>query len=363
MEQQKKHIVFVHLLNNYTGSPKVLMQLILGFVDKGYEIDLITSSTEGFLSNINGINYKYLKYKWDKNKFITFFYFIQSQFKLFLIILSQYRNSDIILYINTLLPFGAAIAGKITKKKVIYHVHEFFFIKSILNRIYLYFFSTYADKVIFVSEYLKNNYKTNKKSIVIYNTLDYEFLSDVNNNLKHNFQKKETILMICSIRKYKGIYQFINLSKLLPNYLFELVLSSSEKEVNIFCIKNQIPKNLKIYSTQINIHPFYQRAKILLNLSLTNLCIESFGLSILEAMSYGIPSIVPPVGGPIELVEDGSNGFLVDSRDLEKLKKKVEILLNDKTLYQEYSKKALLKSKEFSNNRMIDEVEKFINKT
>ncbi|HEV51076.1 MAG TPA: glycosyltransferase, partial [Thermoprotei archaeon] len=42
---------------------------------------------------------------------------------------------------------------------------------------------------------------------------------------------------------------------------------------------------------------------------------EGFGLTVLEAMSSGLPVIATRVGGLPELVKDGVNGFLVNPRD------------------------------------------------
>jgi len=37
--------------------------------------------------------------------------------------------------------------------------------------------------------------------------------------------------------------------------------------------------------------------------------VETFGLTILEGMTYKLPAIVPPVGGVIELVEENKMVF------------------------------------------------------
>lgn len=42
-----KHIVCFHLFNDYSGSPKVLKMVLQGILDKGYEVDLITSNQRG----------------------------------------------------------------------------------------------------------------------------------------------------------------------------------------------------------------------------------------------------------------------------------------------------------------------------
>ena len=71
----------------------------------------------------------------------------------------------------------------------------------------------------------------------------------------------------------------------------------------------ELANNIKILATQKDLHQHYKNAGLVLNLSRVNQCIETFGLTIIEAMAYGIPVIVPPVGGPSEIVEDDVEGI------------------------------------------------------
>ena len=83
----------------------------------------------------------------------------------------------------------------------------------------------------------------------------------------------------------------------MPDYCFQLVLSCSEDELDSFKSDlPRLPENLDLYSSQQNLHSFYSQAKLLLVLTDKNLCVETFGMTILESMSYGVPSIVPEIG-------------------------------------------------------------------
>ena len=61
---------------------------------------------------------------------------------------------------------------------------------------------------------------------------------------------------------------------------------------------------------------------------------ESFPLSILEAMSEGLPIVATDVGGVAECVSNGENGFLVKSADPTALGSRMSQLLDDPLLAQ-----------------------------
>ena len=47
-------IVCFHVLNDYSGSPKVLEMVLSGLLSKGYSINLVTSKGNGALNNLQG---------------------------------------------------------------------------------------------------------------------------------------------------------------------------------------------------------------------------------------------------------------------------------------------------------------------
>ena len=40
---------------------------------------------------------------------------------------------------------------------------------------------------------------------------------------------------------------------------------------------------------------------------------EAYGLTIIEAMASGLPTFAPKFGGPLEIIEDGVSGFLMNT--------------------------------------------------
>ena len=86
----------------------------------------------------------------------------------------------------------------------------------------------------------------------------------------------------------------------------------------------------------------------MLNLSRVDQWIETFGLTLVEAMSFGIPVIAPPVGGPAEIVTHGREGYCIDSRDGAALRNAVLKLTDDPATYDAMARAARKRAQDFS---------------
>lgn len=64
---------------------------------------------------------------------------------------------------------------------------------------------------------------------------------------------------------------------------------------------------------------------------------EGFGKVYVEAMYYGLPIISTETSGAGEVLEDGRNGYVLDSDDPVLFADKIEFLLDNETLYQKMS--------------------------
>ena len=118
--------------------------------------------------------------------------------------------------------------------------------------------------------------------------------------------------------------------------------------------------NLSILSRQEDVAKFYQQASVVLNLSDRRLFIETFGLTALEAMTAGLPVIVPTEGGIAEMVDDAVNGYKIDVADLDCIGDAIKKLLTDKTKYIQMAENALLCAKKFNADDMIERVERIL---
>jgi Glycosyltransferase len=352
-----KRIVAVHLLNDYSGSPKVLMQLLKAWTKNGIETHLFTSGgRKGFLSDIDRVKNHSFWYRFSPNSLERIFNFFLSQLLLMIKLLFFLKKNDVV-YMNTVLPFGAAIAGKIKGCKIIYHIHETSVKPKIFKNFLFRIAKMTAHKIVFVSEFLLKQESLIQNQVLLYNVLERDFTEKAD-----RFQDLEKtdriVLMICSLKIYKGVNEFFILAKKNPQYIFKLVVNASDDEIKDYFKGKEILENLMIYPTQTDTHPFYQQASMILNLSHPDLWVETFGLTILEGMRYRLPSIVPPVGGVTELVEDDENGFLINSRNTDELSQKLNFILSNPSVYQSFSsasyQKSLAFSEEYFETQAID---------
>ena len=313
------NIYGVHLLNDISGSPLVFSMVLSDLVAEGKNVHLFTSSGKGFLSDIEGVTYHAIPYAWNPNKFLTLLNFLYVQCYLFFVLFFRLRKNDVV-YVNTLLPFGALIAARLRGVHTIQHMHEVSVKPAALFGI-LCKVSEYCTKeMVFVSHYLKSCFQFKRPvQRVVHNRLDADFLRIVQQHGPAKPKGPFTVLMLCSLKAYKGVFIFTRLAKALPNVRFRMLLNASEADIAEFVQSEQPSSNCEIISPTRNTHPYYQQAHLVMNLSLPDQWIETFGMTILEAKAYGIKVIAPPIGGPAEIVNEPSEGWLIDSRNYDQL--------------------------------------------
>jgi len=334
-------IVCTHLYNDFSGSPLILSTVVKGFLEKGMEVEVLTSSAEaGFLSDLP-VRYVDNKYQFAENKLLRIVLFFWTQLRSFFQML-QYRDQEVVVYVNTLLPFGVALAGKWMNKKVVYHIHETSVKPAMLKGLLKWVAAKTADELIYVSDFLRKQEPIgNVSSKVVYNALSNDFIETAKTYKKNKKENSEFIvLMLCSLKAYKGVGEFVEIARGLPNLSFELVLNAEQTEIDAYFKNNVLPENLTLFPKQNNVHIFYQRADLVINLSHPEQWVETFGMTLLEGMQYGLPAISPPVGGCTEFVEHGVNGFQLDQRDLSSIVKEIATLSLDNEQYNEMSNKA-----------------------
>lgn len=345
MKKENPSIIAVHLFNDYSGSPRILSQFLAHAQRNGRDIELHTSKTEGILDEVQGIRRRSFSYRPQGNKLFTLMAFLRVNWLLFWRLRKAPPNS--IVYVNTLLPFGAVLGAKVAGVPVLCHVHEVSVRPMILNSFLCRIANRYTDRLIYVSAFVQSALGLTKApAVVIPNALSPEFKKGIKTVSKQR-DEPFRVLMLGSVKAYKGLHQFVDLAESLPKTDFDLVLNGTDSDIQLFFAGRSLPSNLNIYPRQTDVHRFYARADMVLNLSLPEAWQETFGMTALEAMAYGKPVIVPPVGGIAELVEGGKSGFHCDPRDTEEIKRKITWLMEQPCCYAKMSRHALRRSGDF----------------
>jgi glycosyltransferase involved in cell wall biosynthesis len=103
-------------------------------------------------------------------------------------------------------------------------------------------------------------------------------------------------------------------------------------EMRLKCINYD---RIKLIGARSDVQMYYSSSYLYFQPSI----VESFGISVIEAQFFGLPSIVSDAGGLPETILNGQSGFVVRN-NLEKYLKAFVIILNDKLLYKQMSNSA-----------------------
>ena len=329
------HIVFYHLLNDFSGSPKVLKYTIQQALDEGHSVDLF-SSAGGPLDDIRHPKFRHFKipYSFHTSKFLTLCHFVWTQIIFFFSTFRYIFRKNTRFYINTILPVGAALGARTIGRNLTVHCHENATVKGPAYRSLSRTMLSLAHNIICVSKYQASFLPENLNIKIVPNSLTEDFISRLKPDPEAAFERKN-ILMLSSLKVYKGMREFLNLAAMLPAYTFTLVINDTQKAIDNWLKTNGITptQNITIYSRQADVVPFYNSASIVLNLSNPRLFVESFGMTALEARAASLPVIVPPVGAIADIIKDGVDGFHIDCHDTPALSDTITLLLSDRSLY------------------------------
>ena len=202
------------------------------------------------------------------------------------------------------------------------------------------FFSKIAlrkfDKIIFISNYVRNFYreftKTIKDKEVIYNS--------AGNTCEYTLREKPKVCSIVSVaglNPSKNIRMYAEISQELKRRSFNFVMKivgdgQLRGELETLIKEYDIEDELILLGYQ-NPKKYYEEAYIYIHPA----DLEGFGIVIPEAMSAGLPVIVSNKGALPEIVDNMQNGIIVDAYTASEWADAIIKLYNDRELYKKLS--------------------------
>lgn len=273
-------------------------------------------------------------------------------------------NYDIV-HVHT--PVAAAYtrlaSRKVKRVKVIYTAHGFHFYKGAPLRNWLLYFpaekwlSKYTDVLVTINheDYMRSkNYFKSKKIVYIAGVgMDIKTFSNV--NIEKMTKKLELGLPEKS-------FLILSVGELNKNKNHETVIRAISKLGNpdvyyIICGKGPLEKYLRSLSKELKV----ESQVILLGFrnDITEICKaadvfafpsyrEGLPLSVMEAMTTGLPIICSEIRGNRELVVDGKGGHLIRQNNIDEYTKHLNQLINDPLKRKKFGDFNKEKVKEFS---------------
>lgn len=196
-------------------------------------------------------------------------------------------------------------------------------IKSFMSKLLLKKAIECSDACIFVSEAgLKTHLKafsnlSKKSSYVVYNGIGVEKIERGRRNVP---QRKEpiNIIYVGRLHKVKGLSLLLDAIAILKEkYNIKLTIVGDGLEWEPLHEQTEILKISEIVffeGQKDDVIPYLENADIFVYPSV---CEEVFGISIVEAMAFGLICIANRVGGIPEIIQDGVNGFLTEEKSTE----------------------------------------------
>lgn len=141
----------------------------------------------------------------------------------------------------------------------------------------------------------------------------------------------KTFVCLNTLDEVKGIFVLLEAAKMLKdnNKHFKLLMYGDgapkiKEEIEEYIRENNLEKCVKLMGRTNDISKVYNNVLCLVQPSF----IESFGMTIIEAMAHNRPVIATRCGGPEEIIQDKESGFLIAKNNAKELADKMEYVLD-----------------------------------
>ena len=84
---------------------------------------------------------------------------------------------------------------------------------------------------------------------------------------------------------------------------------------------------------------------------------EGYPINVAEAVATGLPCVVTKIRGNADVVADGINGFTFENGDVDDFCRKIKILIDTPSLYEQMAHACLEKSREIDVRKLVNQME------
>lgn len=193
---------------------------------------------------------------------------------------------------------------------------------------------------------LKRRLGINKfKVSYIYNGIEsnYQALTNSNKNIRDEFNiplNTKICLILATYEKRKGheflLKSFKNVLNDFPNAILLMFGYGTDEEISFvkkLIITLGIGENVRLNEFISDTRPLFEQSDLLL---ISSQEYESFGLTAIEAMSYGLAIVSTNVGGLPEVILDNEVGYCVHPSDVINYSNKITTLLKNDSLRMKF---------------------------
>ena len=191
-----------------------------------------------------------------------------------------------------------------------------------------------------------------RKSVVIQNGIKNSYHKQ-NNNFKNNQTKmgleKTKIISVCRFVNQKNIKEIVEIANILPHFQFKILGDGPLYNEIDNLIKIKGLNNIQLPGSCQNVYSHLLASDIFLSCSLY----EGLPLSIIEAMSIGLPIVASNVVGNCDTIIHNQSGYLYELHNIDSAVNYLKILSNDKENRLKKGMAALTRQREnFSISKM-----------
>ena len=333
---EKIKIVHIQLLPLLSGAQNVMLAILNSLDRNKYDIYVISKPGGPLVEKVLELGYNYIPLSSFRRSIsvLDFVAFIK------LITIFKHYKFDIVHTHSSKPGFIGRIAARIAEvPKIVHTIHGFSFhyaqplIIRFFYQVLEKFVSQFCDKIVFVNNFerefaIKYRIVNEKKAITIYNGIKFD-----KKEIKKIYRKGDNVFIIGSVLRFEKIKNIIitikaaiEVCKVNDKIVFYFIGDGKLfNECRQMVSEANLEENIILPGWKNNITEWLVKFDVYLLFSIA----EGLSISILEAMSIGLPIIASDVKGNNELVSN-TNGVLVPINDIDRLTAVLLSLPNEK---------------------------------